>query len=45
MEASAADNCDLLVEAVIENLPMKQEMFARLDKIAPRYVVVACLNA
>ena len=38
LEASVADNCDLLVEAVVENLSLKQEMFARLDKVAPRFV-------
>ena len=40
LEGSVRENCDLLIEAIVENLPVKQEMFAKLDKIAPRCVSV-----
>ena len=40
LEGSVRENCDLLIEAIVENLAVKQEMFAKLDKIAPRCVSV-----
>lgn len=36
MEGAASDSCDLLIEAIIENMKIKQEMFVKLDQIAPR---------
>ncbi len=32
VEATVADNCDLLIEAIVENLSVKQKMFAHLAK-------------
>ena len=33
---SAVTSCDLVVEAIVENVGVKQELFAKLDKAAPR---------
>ena len=33
-------SCDLVIEAIIENIKIKQELFTRLDKAAPRYVLM-----
>ena len=32
----AAESCDLVVEAIVENMATKQELFGKLDKCAPR---------
>ncbi len=32
----AARSCDLVVEAIVENMPTKQKLFASLDKVCPR---------
>jgi len=34
VEKSAFSNCDLVVEAVLESMPLKKETFAALDAIA-----------
>jgi len=39
-EAAAADS-DLVVEAIVENLPIKQRLFASLDKVAPAHTIFA----
>jgi 3-hydroxybutyryl-CoA dehydrogenase len=39
----AADGADLVVESVPENLPLKQETFAKLDEICPPSVLL-CTN-
>lgn len=31
----AAKNCELVIEAIVENVKIKQDLFARLDKVAP----------
>ncbi len=31
-----AGSCDLVVEAIVENLKIKQDLFSRLDKACPR---------
>ena len=34
-------SCDLVIEAIIENIKIKQELFTRLDKAAPSSTVFA----
>lgn len=36
--ASIVHSTDLVVEAIVENLKVKNELFKRLDKFAPEYV-------
>ena len=33
--------CDLIIEAVVENLELKNEMFAALDKMCPAHTILA----
>jgi 3-hydroxybutyryl-CoA dehydrogenase len=40
-ELSAFSDCDLVVEAIIENLDIKRELFAELDKICPAHTIFA----
>jgi len=40
-ELSGFANCDLVVEAIIENLDIKRELFAELDTICPAHTVFA----
>jgi 3-hydroxybutyryl-CoA dehydrogenase len=35
------DGCDLVVEAITENQPLKNETFARLDRICPPHALLA----
>jgi len=35
----AVSSADLVIEAVVENLEMKQQLFASLDKAAPRLLI------
>ena len=37
----AAKEADLVVEAIVENLPVKQEIFKRIDAIAPAKCIFA----
>ncbi|MCL6447998.1 MAG: 3-hydroxyacyl-CoA dehydrogenase family protein [Armatimonadetes bacterium] len=37
----AARNADLVIEAVLENLAIKREVFARLEKICPAHTIFA----
>lgn len=41
LELDDLRNCDLIVEAVVENLEAKNEMFAALDKICPKKTILA----
>jgi len=34
-------DCDLVIEAVIENLDLKKKIFAELDKICPKHAILA----
>ena len=34
-------DCDLVIEAVIENIGVKEEVFAGLDRICPRHTILA----
>ena len=34
---AAVKSCDLVVEAIVENMQVKQELFAKLDQNAPRW--------
>ena len=34
-------DCDLIIEAIIENMDLKKKVFAELDKICPQYTVLA----
>lgn len=38
-ELADFSNCDLVVEAIIENLAIKQELFASLDAICPAHTI------
>ena len=38
-QLSDMGNCDLVVEAIIENLEIKRELFAELDKICPEHAI------
>jgi 3-hydroxybutyryl-CoA dehydrogenase len=33
--------CDICIEAIVEHLPAKTDLFARLDRIAPRHAILA----
>ena len=35
-----AKSCDLVVEAIVENVKIKQDLFVRLDKACPRYITL-----
>ncbi len=37
----AFDECDLVIEAAIENLDLKKEIFAQLDQITPPHAILA----
>lgn len=34
-------DCDLVIEAVIENMDLKKKLFAELDKICPKHAILA----
>jgi len=34
-------DCDLIIEAVIENMDLKKKIFAELDKICPRHAILS----
>lgn len=34
-------DCDLVIEAIVENLEIKQELFAKLDQAAPSHTILA----
>jgi len=34
-------DCDLVIEAVVENLALKKKLFAELDKICPKHTILA----
>ncbi len=36
-----AADCDLIIEAIVENFDIKQQVFAELDKIAPAHAILA----
>uniref|UniRef100_A0A3Q0SL58 Hydroxyacyl-CoA dehydrogenase n=1 Tax=Amphilophus citrinellus TaxID=61819 RepID=A0A3Q0SL58_AMPCI len=38
---SAVQSSDLVVEAIVENLKIKQDLFSRLDKLAPPHTIFA----
>ncbi len=40
LEAAAAD-VDLVIEAAVENLEIKQQLFARLDELTPAHAILA----
>lgn len=39
--ASAVEKTDLVIEAIVENLETKQELFRRLDELAPKETIFA----
>ncbi|MFH1951037.1 MAG: 3-hydroxybutyryl-CoA dehydrogenase [Pseudomonadota bacterium] len=41
LELEALKDCDLIIEAVVENLEIKNEMFSSLDKICPKETILA----
>lgn len=36
-----AQSCDLVIEAIVENMDVKTKVFAELDEIAPRHAILA----
>ena len=40
-ELAAVKDCDLVIEAATENLPLKLKIFAELDKVAAAHAVIA----
>jgi 3-hydroxyacyl-CoA dehydrogenase len=46
LDLAAVAHSDLIVEAITENLPMKMELFGRLDQIAkPGAVLATCTSS
>jgi 3-hydroxyacyl-CoA dehydrogenase len=41
LELSALADCDLIIEAVFENMPIKKELFGKLDRIAKPGAILA----
>ena len=39
--ATVAENADFVIEAVTENLPLKQQIFEELDAICPSHTILA----
>ncbi|XP_032825126.1 hydroxyacyl-coenzyme A dehydrogenase, mitochondrial [Petromyzon marinus] len=39
--AAVVHSCDLVLEAIVENLPVKQSLFSQLDKFAPEETIFA----
>ncbi|XP_034044418.1 hydroxyacyl-coenzyme A dehydrogenase, mitochondrial [Thalassophryne amazonica] len=39
--SSAAQGADLIVEAIVENLKIKQDLFVKLDNVAPAHTIFA----
>lgn len=39
--AEAVEKTDLVIEAIVENLETKQELFRRLDELAPKHTIFA----
>lgn len=40
--ASVVHSTDLVIEAIVENLEVKNQLFKTLDKFAPEYVCSSC---
>ncbi len=36
---NGAEKADLVIEAIVENMKVKHELFAKLDKISPRHTI------
>jgi 3-hydroxybutyryl-CoA dehydrogenase len=34
-------NCDFIIEAAVENIPLKWEIFSKLDEVSPKEVILA----
>src|SRR4030067_3848281 len=34
-------NCDFIIEAAVENIPMKWEIFSKLDEVSPKETILA----
>ncbi|MBI3695979.1 MAG: 3-hydroxyacyl-CoA dehydrogenase family protein [Acidobacteria bacterium] len=39
--SAAAASCDLVIEAIVEDMSLKKELFARLDRVAPETAILA----
>ncbi|PIV20219.1 MAG: hypothetical protein COZ69_05950 [Deltaproteobacteria bacterium CG_4_8_14_3_um_filter_45_9] len=33
-------NCDFIIEAAVENIPLKWEIFAKLDEVTPKETIL-----
>lgn len=40
-ELEDAKDCDLVIEAVVENMDVKEKVFGQLDKITPKHAILA----
>jgi 3-hydroxybutyryl-CoA dehydrogenase len=40
-EMAELDQCDLVIESVVEDLSIKQEIFAELDRVCPEHAILA----
>lgn len=43
-QAQGVAEADLVVEAIVENIEIKQKLFKALDNMAPRYTTWGCIS-
>ncbi|MFG6114031.1 3-hydroxybutyryl-CoA dehydrogenase [Halobacillus sp. MO56] len=40
-DVTEASNCDLVIEAIVENMDVKTKLFKKLDEVAPEHAILA----